>query len=55
MKVIRGLQHVKLKVPDKVGYVKGKSKAIAVQAWVGPEGLRSVRLPDFKTIGILMR
>jgi len=26
--------------------------AIPLQAWAGPEGSRSLRLPDFKTIGI---
>ena len=26
------------------------SKAIPVQAWTGPEGSRSLRLPDFKTV-----
>jgi len=30
----------------------GKSKAIPLQAWTGPEGSRGLRLPDFKTIGI---
>jgi hypothetical protein len=29
-----------------------KGKAIPLQAWRGPEGSRSFRLPDFKTIGI---
>jgi len=29
-----------------------KSKAIPLHAWAGPEGSRSLRLPDFKTIGI---
>jgi hypothetical protein len=29
---------------------KGKGKAIPAQAWSGPEGSRSLRLPDFKTI-----
>ena len=29
----------------------GKDKAIPLQAWTGPEGSRSLRLPDFKTIG----
>jgi hypothetical protein len=29
-----------------------KGKAIPSQAWRGPEGSRSLRLPDFKTIGI---
>jgi hypothetical protein len=29
---------------------KGKGKAIPLQAWTGPEGSRSLRLPDFKTI-----
>jgi len=31
---------------------KGKSKAIPLQAWRGPEGSRKLRLPDFKTIGM---
>jgi hypothetical protein len=26
-------------------------KAIPLQAWTGPEGSRSLRLPDLKTIG----
>jgi len=30
---------------------RGKDKAIPLQAWTGPEGSRSLRLPDFKTIG----
>jgi len=29
----------------------GKSKAIPLQAWTGPEGSRRLRLPDFETIG----
>ena len=29
---------------------KGKGKTIPLQAWTGPEGSRSWRLPDFKTI-----
>jgi hypothetical protein len=32
-------------------YVLVKGKAISLQAWTGPEGSRSSRLPDFKTIG----
>jgi hypothetical protein len=28
-----------------------KGKAIPLQAWTGPEGSRSLRLPDFRTIG----
>jgi len=31
--------------------IKKKGKAIPLQAWTGPEGSRSLRLPDFKTIG----
>jgi hypothetical protein len=27
-----------------------KGKAIPLQAWIGPEGSRRSRLPDFKTI-----
>ena len=30
---------------------KYKGKAIPLQVWTGPEGSRSLRLPDFKTIG----
>ena len=32
-------------------YVKGKGKAIPLQAWAGPEGSVRLRLPDFKTLG----
>jgi hypothetical protein len=35
----------------KVFTVKNKRKAIPLQAWTGPEDSRSLRLPDFKTIG----
>jgi len=28
--------------------VKGKGKAIPLQAWTDPEGSRRLRLPDFK-------
>jgi hypothetical protein len=31
-------------------YVKGKGKAIPIQAKTGVEGSRRVRLPDIKTI-----
>jgi len=31
--------------------VRDTLKAIPLQAWTGPEGSRSLRLPDFKTIG----
>jgi hypothetical protein len=30
---------------------KGKSKAIPVQDWRGPQGSRRLRLPDFHTTG----
>jgi len=30
---------------------KGKGKAIPLQACTGPEGSRSLRLSDFKTVG----
>jgi len=30
---------------------KGKGKGIPLQAWTGPEGSRTLRRPDFKTIG----
>ena len=29
--------------------VKGKGKAVALQAWIGPEGSRKLRFPDFVT------
>ena len=38
---------------DKVAHpsaVKGKGKAIPLQAWTGPEDSRKLRFPDFKTI-----
>jgi hypothetical protein len=28
-----------------------KDKSIPLQAWAGPEGSRSVKIPDFKIIG----
>jgi len=31
-------------------YVKGKGKAVLLQAWRGPEGSRKLRLPDFMTM-----
>jgi len=31
--------------------LKGKCKAVPLQAWTGPEGSRRLRLSDFKTIG----
>jgi len=31
--------------------VKGKGKAIPLQAWTGPEGSRRLRFPDLMTIG----
>ena len=30
-------------------YVKGKGKAVPLQAWSGPEGSRKLRFPDFMT------
>ena len=29
--------------------VKGKGKAVPLQAWTGPEGSRKLRFPDFMT------
>jgi hypothetical protein len=31
--------------------IRGKEIAIPLKAWTGPEGSRSLRLPDFNTIG----
>jgi hypothetical protein len=28
-----------------------KGTAVPLQAWTGPEGSRSLRFPDFKTVG----
>jgi len=33
-----------------ISEVKGKDKAISIQAWTYPEGSRRLWLPDFKTI-----
>ena len=32
-----------------ISRLKGKSKAVPLQAWSGPEGSRKLRLPDFMT------
>jgi len=32
-----------------VYFVKGKGKAVLLQAWSGPEGSRKLRFPDFMT------
>jgi len=37
--------------PRNLCNIKGKGKAIPLQAWTGPEGSRRLRMPDFKTIG----
>jgi hypothetical protein len=37
--------------PHCIYNIKGKGKAIQLQAWTGPEGSRRLRLPDFKTVG----
>ena len=29
--------------------IKGKGKAVPLQAWSGPEGSRKLRFPDFMT------
>ena len=40
-------------LPKHVGDVKKhvKGKTVPLQAWTGPDGSRSLRLPDFETIG----
>ena len=30
--------------------LKGKGKAVLLQAWSGPEGSRKLRFPDFMTV-----
>jgi hypothetical protein len=44
-------QQVSRNIPEEKCFIKGKGKAIPLQAWTGPEGSRRLRLPDFKTIG----
>jgi len=39
------------KIVQVTDILKGKGKAIPLQAWTGPVGSRRLRLPDFKTIG----
>ena len=46
-----GQNHLVLKRWGLRFYIKGKGKAIPLQAWTGPEVSRRLRLPDFKTIG----
>jgi len=33
-------------------WIVNKGETIPVQAWTGPEGYRTLWLPNFKTIGI---
>jgi len=35
--------------PPPATMVKGKGKAVPLQAWSGPEGSRKLKFPDFKT------
>ena len=39
---------------DYTGYNMTESKAVPLQVWIGPEGSRMLRLPDFKTFGAWM-
>jgi hypothetical protein len=48
---LRVLQKDIILVDDNSVLVRGKGKAIPLQAWSGPEGSRRLRLPDFRTIG----
>jgi hypothetical protein len=50
------MKAIKLKAQVKISSsvihdVKGKGKAIPLQAWTGPEGSRSLRFQDLKIIG----
>ena len=46
------LLFLRTKYVNTVSYsVKGKGKAIPLQAWTGTKGSRRLRLPDLKTIG----
>jgi len=40
-----------MKLLIQTGKVKGKGKAIPLQAWTGPEVSMRLRLPDFMKIG----
>jgi hypothetical protein len=31
-------------------YIKGKGKAVPLQAWIGPEVSRKLRFPDYMTM-----
>ena len=44
------VQPTKRRGHDFLVQVKVKVKAIPLQAWTGPEGSRSLRLPDSKTV-----
>jgi hypothetical protein len=41
----------KKKIKEIFNINKDKRKSIPLQAWTGPEGCRSLELPDLKTIG----
>jgi len=44
--------YLQLRLPTVlIHWVRGKRKAIPIQAWTSPEGSRKLRLPDFKKIG----
>ena len=38
-----------VKICNNFKYLKGKGKAVPLQAWSGPEGSRKLRFPDFIT------
>jgi hypothetical protein len=47
----RGIHSHHCDLEDKTDYLKrNRGKEIPLQAWIGPEGSRSLRLPDFKTL-----
>ena len=41
--------HRPLYLQGQIPSVKGKGKAVPLQAWTGPEGSRKLRFPDFMT------
>ena len=43
------LSEYQIKIRRNYVYVKGKGKAVPLQAWSGPEGSRELRFPDFMT------
>jgi hypothetical protein len=46
---LNGTHHL-LVYADDVSILRGKGKAVLLQAWSGPEGSRKLRFPDYMTM-----